>query len=215
MAVAQKILIPILNPARAAPYLKLAAALLPPDGKVVGMKVVCIPEEDSLSEGAEKAARDRAALEKLKEQFPDKNIELRTLVRVSRKVSEGIVETVQGEGCDLLLLFWKGYASSEEQLFGVTIDRLLDQPPCNILVARAPDVFNCRSLLLPVRGGPYAEFALEVTSQLARGLGGEFTLLHCEPPRGQSRYGDRPYLEFLNSLRFLQNPIDMRSMMPN
>ena len=176
--------------------------LLPPDGKMVAMKVVCIPEEDSLSEGAKKAPIDRAALEKLKGQFPEKPIELRTLVRVSRKVSEGIVETVHAEGCDLLLLLWKGYASSEEQLFGVTIDRLLDQPPCNILVVRTPDVFDCRSLLLPVRGGPYAEFALELTSQLARALNGEFTLLHCEPPRSKSRYGDSPYVEFLNNLRF-------------
>ena len=107
MTVAKKILIPILDPKQAAPYLKLAAALLPPDGKMVAMKVVCIPEEDSLSEGAKKAPIDRAALEKLKGQFPEKPIELRTLVRVSRKVSEGIVETVHAEGCDLLLLLWK------------------------------------------------------------------------------------------------------------
>lgn len=202
MAVAQKILIPILDPEQAAPYLKLAAALLPEDGKVVGMKVVCIPEEDSLSEAAEKTPSDRAALETLKEQFPDERIEFRTLVRVSRKVSEGIVETVQTEGCDLLLLLWKGYASSAEQLFGVTIDRLLEHPPCNIMVVRTPDVFNCRRILLPVRGGPYAEFALEVTSQLARALNGEFTLLHCESPPIPPGYGDRPYLDFLNRLRF-------------
>jgi nucleotide-binding universal stress UspA family protein len=202
MAVAQKILIPILDPAQAASSLRLAAALLPPAGKVVGLKVVCVPEEDSLSEGAKKAPTDRAAMDKLKEQFPEERIELRTLVRVSRNVSEGIVETVQNEGCDLLLLFWKGYASSQEQLFGVTIDKLLDHPPCNILVVRTPDIFDCRSILLPVRGGPHAEFALEVTSQLARVLNGKFTLLHCEPPGGESRYQDRPYLDFLRSLRF-------------
>ena len=201
MAVAQRILIPIFDPAQASPFLKIAEAL-PPNGKVVALKVVCVPEEDSLSEGAEKAPTDRAALDKLKEQFPEDRIELRTLVRVSRKVSEGIVETVVGEGCDLLLLFWKGYASSQEQLFGVTIDKLLDQPPCNILVVRTPDIFDCRSILLPVRGGPHAEFALEVTSQLARVLKGEFTLLHCEPHEGELRHHNRPYLDFLNSLRF-------------
>jgi glucosyl-3-phosphoglycerate synthase len=202
MDVSRKILIPLIDPAQAESYLKLAAALLPPDGKIVAVKVVRIPEESSLSEGAEEAPTDRAALEELKIKFPSESIELRTLVRVSHRSSEGIVEAVREEGCDLLLVPWKGYASSEEQIFGATIDRLLEQPPCNILVVRAVDVCDCKSILLPVRGGPYAEFALEITSQLARSFNAEITVLHCEPLPGQPRHSDRPYQEFRSKLRF-------------
>ncbi len=45
MDFAKKILIPLLDPANASPYLKLAAALLPTDGKILALKVVRIPEE--------------------------------------------------------------------------------------------------------------------------------------------------------------------------
>lgn len=202
MDFAKNILIPLIDPGQAVPYLRLAAALLPPEGKIVAMKVVLVPEKSSLSEGAAKAPTDRAALEEVKAQFPDERVELKTLVRVSHRVPEGIVETVREEECDLLLLPWKGYSASEERLFGATIDRLLEQPPCRMLVVPAVDLVACKKLLLAVRGGPYAEFAIEVASQLARTLDAEVTVLHCEERIAARGLSDRPYLAFLHKLPY-------------
>jgi len=95
----EKILVPLTDPVNALPYLKLGASLLPPDGKILALGVIKISEESSLSEGAEEAPIYRAALEKLKGHFPDERIELRTLVRVSHRLSEEIAETVR-EGVD-------------------------------------------------------------------------------------------------------------------
>ncbi len=200
MDFAKKILIPLLDPANASPYLKLAAALLPTDGKILALKVVRIPEETSLSEGAEKTPTNRAELEEVKGQIYHERIELRTLVRVSYRLSEEIAETMEKEGCDLLLLPWKGYTISEDRLFGNTIDKLLEEPPGRIMVTRLAESFGCNNLLLPVRGGPYAEFSLEVANQLSNSLGAQVTVLHCEQP-DRSGYGEKPYYGFLQKLR--------------
>lgn len=202
MEVIKKILIPLVDPLQALSYVRLAAALLPPDGKILALMVVEIPEEESLSEGAEKVPVYRAALEDLPSQFPDKRVDLKTLVRVSHRLSEGIAETARDEGCDLLLLPWKGYTLSEKGFFGGTIDRLLDRPPCNTIVVRAADLPVCKSILLPIRGGPYAEFALEIASRMALSLKAEVTVFHCEerfPTRG---FGDQAYRSFLRRLQF-------------
>ncbi len=201
MDFAKKILIPLLDPASAAPYLRLAAALLPTDGKILALKVVRIPEETSLSEGAEKTPTNRAELEEVKGQIPHERVELRTLVRVSYRLSEEITETMEKESCDLLLLPWKGYTNSQDRLFGNTIDKLLEEPPGRIMVTRLVESFGCNSLLLPVRGGPYAEFALEVANQLSKSLGTKVTVLHCEQP-DRPGYGEKPYYGFLQKLRF-------------
>lgn len=198
----KNILIPLIDQTHALPYLKLAAALLPPEGKILALKVVEIPKEESLSIGAEKAPVYRAALEDLPSQFADQRVELKTLVRVSHRLREGIVETAKEEGCDLLILPWKGYTASEDRFFGSTIDRLLEQPPCNIIVVRAADFSHCRRILLPVRGGPYAEFALEVASRLALTLEAEVTVLHCEQRFSTPGLGDRAYRSFLRRLQF-------------
>jgi glucosyl-3-phosphoglycerate synthase len=197
----QKILLPLLDPAKALPYVRLGEALLPVDAKILALKIVEVPEESSLSIGAEKAPIYRAALEDLVARLPGRAVELKSLVRVSHGIKDGIAQTAVEEGCDLLLLPWKGYSTSEERFFGSTIDGLLGEPPCNVIVARAGELTQCKRILLPIRGGPHAEFALEIASRLGRALGAEVTVLHCDSDRAKSEMGDRPFRSFLRRLR--------------
>jgi hypothetical protein len=59
----RKILLTLVDPIHALPYLKLVAALLHPQGRVLALKIVRIPHEESLSIGAEIAPIYRAAME--------------------------------------------------------------------------------------------------------------------------------------------------------
>lgn len=197
-----KILIPVVEAEESRFNLELAARLLHPAGRIVALKVIRVPEETSLSEGADEAANSRAALDELVNLLPEKQVDLKVLVRVSHRLSEGIAEAAGAEGCDLLLLPWKGSASSDDRLFGRTIDRLVETPPCNLLVARVGDLAGLKKILLPVRGGPYVEFALEIAGQLALTLGGEITVLHCEQRFVSPQYGEDLYQTFIQRLRF-------------
>jgi nucleotide-binding universal stress UspA family protein len=197
-----KILLPVVYPSEARDNVELAVRLLHPQGKLVALKVVRVPDESSLSEGAGAAADSRAALNEIRALLPDSRFELKTLVRVSHRLSEGIIETVAAESADLLLLPWKGSASSEAFLFGRTIDRLVKTPPCNLLVGRVGDLSKYKKILLPVRGGPYAEFALQIADQLALSFTGEITVLHCEQRFAPSELGEPLYAAFTRRLRF-------------
>ncbi|HEU4340773.1 MAG TPA: glucosyl-3-phosphoglycerate synthase [Candidatus Binatia bacterium] len=197
-----KVLIPVVDATAARFNLKLAASLLAPDGKILALNVVRVPEEISLSEGAVEALDSRAALEEIHSLLPNKRVELRPLVRVSHRLSEGIAECAGVEGCDLLLLPWKGSASSDELLFGRTIDRLVEAPPCNLLVARVGELARCKRILLPVRGGPYAEFALEIADRLARSFKAEITVLHCDQRFASPQFNETLYHTFIQRLRF-------------
>jgi len=197
-----KILIPVVDAAEARHNLELAVRLLNPGGHLVAVKVVKVPEETSLSEGAEAALDSRAALEEIRAVFPDPSVDLKTLVRVSHQLSVGIAETAELEDCDLLILPWKGFADSEELLFGRTIDRLVEMPPCNLLVARVGDLRQCHKILLPVRGGPYAEYALQLAIQLARSSEGEITVLHCEQKFAAPEFGEALYRTFIQRVRY-------------
>jgi nucleotide-binding universal stress UspA family protein/glycosyltransferase involved in cell wall biosynthesis len=197
-----KILIPVVNAADARFNLGLAAHLLPPHGKVLVLNVVKVPEATSLSEGAEEARGSRVALNEIHRFLPDQRLELQTLVRVSHSLTEGIAESADSESCDLLLLPWRGSASSEELLFGRTIDRLVASPPCNLLVARIGELSQCKQILLPIRGGPYVEFALDIAAQLAGSLGGEITILHSEQRPASAEVEEILYHTFIQRLRF-------------
>lgn len=197
-----KILLPVVHAPSARADLELAVRLLHPQGKIIALNVVRVPEENSLSEGAGEAVDSRAALEELYTLLPDQRVELKTLVKVSRSVTEGIAESAAAEGADLLLLPWKGSTNSEVQLFGRTIDKLVESPPCNLLVSRVGKLSNCKHILLPVRGGPYTEFAMQIASQLAQSFAGEITVLHCEQPFVSPEFGQALYGTFIQRLRF-------------
>ena len=120
-----KILLPVVVPSETRGNIELAVRLLPAHGKLVALKVIRVPEATSLSEGAAEAVDSRATLDETHAILPDPRVELKTLVRVSHHLSEGISETVAAENADLLILPWKGSASSEAALFGRTIDRFV------------------------------------------------------------------------------------------
>ena len=200
-----KILLPVVVPSETRGNIELAGRLLPAHGKLVALKVIRVPEATSLSEGAAEAVDSRATLDETHAILPDPRVELKTLVRVSHHLSEGISETVAAENADLLILPWKGSASSDAALFGRTIDRLVETPPCNLLVARVGELANCKKILLAVRGGPYAEFALQIAEQLALSLSGEITVLHCEQHFAAPDFSESLYGDFLRGLRFKPN----------
>ena len=201
----EKILLPVVVPSETRGNIELAVRLLPAHGKLVALKVIRVPEATSLSEGAAEAVDSRATLDETHAILPDPRVELKTLVRVSHHLSEGISETVAAENADLLILPWKGSASSDAALFGRTIDRLVETPPCNLLVARVGELANCKKILLAVRGGPYAEFALQIAEQLALSLAGEITVLHCVQHLASPEFSESLYGDFIGGLGFKPN----------
>jgi hypothetical protein len=88
-----KILIPLIDPVHARPYLNFASVLLSPLGKILALKVLEIPGGESLSAGAETAPLYRASMEELNCHFAESQVELKTLVRVAHQIGEGIAET--------------------------------------------------------------------------------------------------------------------------
>src|SRR6266513_2433552 len=198
----EKILLPVVVPSETRGNIELAVRLLTAHGKLVALKVVRVPEATSLSEGAAEAVDSRATLDETHAILPDPRVELKTLVRVSHHLSEGISESVAAENADLLILPWKGSASSDAALFGRTIDRLVETPPCNLLVARVGELTNCKKVLLAVRGGPYAELALQIANQLAHSFSGEITVLHCEQRFAAPEFDEAFHGRLLHALRF-------------
>ena len=85
-----KILIPVVKTADARFNLALAARLLHPNGKILALNVVTVPEQASLSEGAEGARDSRVVLDGMRDLLPDERLELKTLVRVSHSLTESI-----------------------------------------------------------------------------------------------------------------------------
>jgi nucleotide-binding universal stress UspA family protein len=205
-----RILIPVANPATAEELIRIGAALLDPRvGELTALGIVEVPEEMPLSEGATRARQARRLLQKVLDYAPE-GTQVRPVVRIGRRAAEGIVEAAIELEADLVIFGWggrpggrsagnggagaartgaaKGTAGTDEagtptaSVFSPTIDAVVRESPCDIAVVKQRPMPQIRRILVPVRGGPHAELALDFADALARRHGARVTVLHVVPP---------------------------------
>jgi glucosyl-3-phosphoglycerate synthase len=195
------IVVPLADLHEAASLLRVAASLMPllsraEGGRVVALGVVEIPEELALTEGAIPARMHRQMLGRLRRVAMSPSVELRTTVRVSRQIWQGIVETAQQERADLILLGWKGWTASQGAIFSNTIDQAVKNAPCDIAVVSRLNPGGAGRVLVPVRGGPHAALALQLATGLAERADGSVTVLRVERSGLQPNQAEREAGEF-------------------
>ena len=182
-----RILIPLANPRTAGDLMRLGAALLDPvhGGELIALGIVEVPEGVPLSEGATQARHARRLLQRVHDLVPEKTV-LRTMVRIGRRASEGILEAAREEGADLIVFGWGGRTatrgSAGARAVSETIDAVVRQGSCAIAVVKQRGLSEVKRILVPVRGGPNAELALRYADALGRSLGAEVVALHVLPP---------------------------------
>lgn len=173
-----------------------AAKAIGGEGNVLYRGIVAMSPELSLSMAAIPAREVRKQLRQLS---GGDHVPRWAKVYVSYQPWLEVLKAVEHEKPDLLILEWP----SQFEALRTTIDEVLAQPPCNILVVNSHFAHNPpRKILVPMRGGPYAELALRIALSLQRTLGSEITTLHTRPPEAKVEY-DIAFQGIKNVLRNL------------
>ncbi|MEA1964828.1 MAG: universal stress protein [Candidatus Aerophobetes bacterium] len=102
-------------------------------------------------------------------------------MRYCRNIARGIISAAAEQRTDLLIMGWRGYRRRGFAL-GSTVDPVLEQAPCNIVVLKNYHQQKYRRVLVPFAGGPNSAFALEVASILVERKGGRIVVFHISPP---------------------------------
>jgi glucosyl-3-phosphoglycerate synthase len=134
-----------------------AAAAIGAETVLIG--IVRVPAGEPLSAASGAARRVRSVLRRL---GADPRIRSKARVRVSTEPLAELSEVVAGESPDLLLIDWDCALVG----LGVTPDEVLIHPPANLALLRGAMGAAAPRILLPVRGGPYAELALRLALSL-------------------------------------------------
>jgi len=173
-----KCLVAIVEPARDRGLIDIAADLAGQDGEIVVASVIEVPDGETLASAQPQARARRRELATLAGPRS-----IRPLVTVARLGWAAIADAAREEHPDLLLIGWRrpGW-----DYLGTTIDDILKDPPCDLAIVKGP-VGRARRILVPVRGGRYAELATKVGVDLARARSGTVTLLHVTPEDRTSR----------------------------
>ena len=174
-----KVLVAVADAERDRPLLDMAAALAR-DGEVILASVIEVTGDAALTSAQPEARARRRLLDTLAADMGATHA--RSLVTVARVGWDAIRDACATERPDLLLVSWNrpGW-----DILGTTIEEILRDPPADVAVVKGTPG-RAKRILVPVRGGRYAQLAARLGTDLARAHDGAVTLLHVTE-RGRRR----------------------------
>jgi glycosyltransferase involved in cell wall biosynthesis/nucleotide-binding universal stress UspA family protein len=132
---------------------------------------VCVPEDQPLSVATNDVQEMRKYLRAASQENGNK---VRVQVRVTYSIWENLLAVIDKEQPDLLVADFKCFTEG----LGKDPAMMLMKAPCNIAVVKGPVPTTPRKIIIPVRGGPYAELALRIALGISRRHASELTVLH-------------------------------------
>jgi glucosyl-3-phosphoglycerate synthase len=180
----RKILVPFFYDCDSSSALTLARAIAG-DENVVLVGLVRVQAGQSLSVATQPARKVRELLRTL---ASGERTRTRLRVRVSHNLWAELANIVRDERPELLLLEWPDHFEA----LGITPSEALTRPPCNLALVRGPLLERPARLLVPMRGGPYAELALRLSLSMALHQQAAVTALHLVPQE-DSPFQDAPF----------------------
>jgi len=168
-----KILVPVLNNCEQKSAIHAAHAIAG-DENVLLTGFIFVPDEQSLSTAAVDARKLRKMLKQL---YKVKRGDKWAQVNVSHNPWSELVDVVKREDIDLLVLEWPCHFESLK----MSLAEALAQAPCNIAIVNQHIGANIKNVLIPIRGGPYAELSLRIALSIRNSNNAQISSLHLFP----------------------------------
>jgi APA family basic amino acid/polyamine antiporter len=170
------VMVAVANPDNAAQLVQSTYRLCgAKDAQVELLHMVHVPDLVSLADAEKYTQPGKEALVEamlyLSMHFP-----INTTIRYCRNIARGIVSAIRQKKTKMLVLGWHGRPSTHIFNLGSTIDPIIEQAPCNVVVLK-----DChgnkefKNVLVPLAGGPNGRFSIEIASILANPDGGKIT----------------------------------------
>ncbi len=168
-----KVLVPVMDGCEQKSAIH-AAHSIAGDENVYLTGFIHVPEDQSLSTAAVDARKLRKTLKQL---YKVKRGDKWAQVHVSHDPWGELINVVKREDIELLLLEWPCHFDSLK----VSMKEVLLQAPCNIAIVNRHIGSNINNMLLPIRGGPYAELVLRIALSIHNSSNAQISSLHLFP----------------------------------
>jgi amino acid transporter/nucleotide-binding universal stress UspA family protein len=171
-----RLLVPIANPEHVEQLMRTARDIAADrGGEILVVSVATLPEQTPLSEGTSRVDQQRAVIERamaVEVGGGGADVPVHGVVRIAHHVDRAIVHTVDQHDADAVLMGWRGRPSRRRDVVvGSTVDTVVREADCDVLVERIGPAGEVDSILLPTAGGPHARYAAEVARAIAHTTG--------------------------------------------
>jgi amino acid transporter/nucleotide-binding universal stress UspA family protein len=153
------------------------------NAEIILLHVIEVRENQLLRAGLEEREKGTEFLNEVAEVLVPAGVPVRTILRVSHRISQGIVETVQEEHCNFVILARRKQPSIVERLFSSVIDTVIQKTPCEVAVLHGElPMRKIETMLIPYAQDSHTRLAMEVAPALSTYLECDARILAVFPP---------------------------------
>jgi amino acid transporter/nucleotide-binding universal stress UspA family protein len=159
-----RILVPLANLRSVDSLAKVAEAIARKNNAaIIFLHVNEVHEGERLTAGATETEQAKALFEMAEAALANSNIPSWSILNVSHRISQGIVDTAIEEECNFIVVGREKHPRLVERVFSSIIDSLIAKAPCEVAVLHgqlAPD--NIRTMLIPFGRDIHTRLATEI-----------------------------------------------------
>jgi amino acid transporter/nucleotide-binding universal stress UspA family protein len=147
------------------------------NAEILYVHVVEVHENLPLETGLEERERALEFLEKATESARGGGLRVRSIIKVARRISKGIVYVAEEQDCNFIILSRQKDPTFLERLFSSVINSLLQDSPCEVAVLHGDlDSQPIKNILIPYSVDIHTRLALEIAPALREYFESEVTL---------------------------------------
>ncbi len=163
------------------------------NAEIIYVHVIEVREHQPLGTGLEDRERASDFLEKATEFARESGLRVRSIIKVARSISKGIVDVAEEEDCNFIILSRQKDPTFLERLFSSVIDSVLQESPCEVAVLHGKlDSKPVKNILIPYSVDIHTRLALEVAPALLEYFDSTVTLgVVMEPWTSHDKREDR------------------------
>lgn len=145
--------------------------------EIVFLNIVEVREGQQLIAGMAEATADRPLLLDAETRAMEAGIPARAIVKVSHRISKGIVDTAREENCNFIVMGRQQTPDFFERVFSSFVDTVLYDSPSEIAVLHGVlSKEDVRRIVVPFGANVHTRLALELSSALADYFKAELTI---------------------------------------
>jgi nucleotide-binding universal stress UspA family protein len=153
------------------------------DAELIGLTVIEVPERVLLAHGLDRLDAAKRGLDRAMTRAPLRDVELRSLVKVTHRLSYGIAETVLEEQCNVIIIGRTRHAGAFQRLAAAVVGRVIREAPAHTLFVTADHwPAQVRRVLFAYDGGPHTRFAAHICASIANATGASVLAIHVLGP---------------------------------
>jgi nucleotide-binding universal stress UspA family protein len=139
------------------------------DARLIFLHVIELDEDIKLQEGFRNADPSNLKLQEASAMADELGIESKSIIKISHRISQGIVDTVLEENCNFILTGRNKKSNLSARIFTSVIDRVLQKATNEVAILHGEiKAEQIKTIFIPFGGDIHTELAIEIAPALVQ-----------------------------------------------